>query len=146
MSRYSNCFACLTIMLVCASSSQPTYRSIETFLRGTRQALLLQLCLSCIHIHISVRLPCLRSSTVHNLHHQNVPQQRYSLPCLAFTTTESKWRTVAITTIPGKLRTNTGSPPKPFYFIPHPKPLNIQTYDPSLADILYVYRPGALSS
>lgn len=60
MSRYSNCFACLTIMLVCASSSsQPTYRSIETFLRGTRQALLLQLCLSCIQVHISVKRPCL---------------------------------------------------------------------------------------
>lgn len=45
-------------------SSQPTYRSIETFLRGTRRALLLllQLCLSFIQVHISVKRLCLRTS------------------------------------------------------------------------------------
>lgn len=133
MSRYSNCLACLTIMLVYASSSQPTYRSIETFLRGTRKALLLQPCPSCIHIHISVKLPCLRSSAIYSLHHQNVPQQCYSLPLATFITTETKWCTVVITIILWKLLSNTGSPPKLFFFELHTQLWNIQSKDLSLS-------------
>jgi len=142
MSRYSNCFACLTIMLVCASSSsssssQPTYRSIETFLRGTRPALLLQLCLSCVHDHISVSRSCLRTpwqrcSAICSPHHQNAPQQRSSLPLLALATPDTKWRTVAITTILGKLRSSTGFAPAPFQLILHPVPLNMHSDDLSL--------------
>lgn len=65
MSRYSNSFACLTSMLIWSLLLLlPAYlRSIETFLRGARRALLLQLALPVPH------------SGPHQWHHDDVAQQ-----------------------------------------------------------------------
>lgn len=71
-----------------------------------------------------------------NPHHQNAPQQRSTLPrlALALATPDTKWRTVAIRIVLGKLHGRTGSPPKPFWFILHPVPSNIHSNDLSFTD------------
>ena len=153
MSRYSNCFACLTIMLVCASSSasQPAYRSIETFLRGPTQALLLQLCLSCIQVHISVRRPCLRTPWRRS---SAIPTKPASSKCSSATLYTSSARsrhtrhqmahTVATRIVLGKLHGRTGSPPKPFWFVLHPVPSNIHSNDLSFTDTYCLCFPALL--
>lgn len=100
MSRYSNCFACLTIMLVCSSSSsQPTNRSIETFLKGDKTSIP-PAALPVLH---SGPRQCRQALLTHALtmqldNMQPTSSKCSSLPLLTLATAHTKWCTVAITT------------------------------------------------